>query len=133
MLRLDIQRTYQSTTAPLDIFRTLSSAFPHCRPSAKKALCAAIPVLTTWSTPEFVAGTQIAQSVQHMLNLTSLPGLKISAFEGLGGLSNVVLDRFEPFLADVGTVALAALKDHTRPKEWVKVHLPLYCSSIFMI
>ena len=52
-----------------------------------------------------------------MLGLTSIEGLKVDAFEGLGGLSNVVLDRFEPFLADVGRVALDALRDGTRPEE----------------
>jgi len=52
-----------------------------------------------------------------MLGLTRMKGLRISAFDGLGGLSNVVLDRFEPFLDEVGGVALEALKDGTQPDE----------------
>jgi hypothetical protein len=52
-----------------------------------------------------------------MLGLSTIPGLKNYAFEGLGGLSNVVLDRFEPFLEEVGGIALEALKDGSRPNE----------------
>lgn len=42
-------------------------------------------------------------------------GLEVEAMNGLGQLASIVLDRFEPFLQDVGHIALYALS-HTKPK-----------------
>lgn len=111
MLRLDLQRHYPQTCNAVDIFSVLSSTFGHCSTSAHKALCRGLPILTTWSTPDFVAGTQVRQMVEYMLSMCATPQVLVNAMKGLGQLSNVVLDRFAPFMDDVGAVALRALTD----------------------
>ena len=90
-LRLDLRQQYPETCNAMMIFDTLASTFDKCGPEAHEALCAALPILATWETTAFVAGHQIADSVEFMLGLNG--GMRTKALEGLGQLASVVLDR----------------------------------------
>ena len=50
-----------------------------------------------------------------MLDLHGETELQVSALDGVGWLSNVVLDQFEPFLPQTAKVALDILENSTTP------------------
>lgn len=115
-LRLDLQRTYPRAVEAVPVFATLASTFERCSANARAFLCGALPIITTWSTFEFVSGTQVAQSIDFMLDLHGESELQVSALDGVGGLSNVVLDQFQPFLPRTATTALDILENSTNPE-----------------
>ena len=97
------------------MFATLASTFKQCSAKARAALCGSLAIITTWSTQEFVNGKQVAESIEFMLDLHGETELQVSALDGVGWLSNVVLDQFEPFLPRTAKVALDILENSTTP------------------
>lgn len=109
MLRLDLQRHYPQTCKAVAVFTVLQSTFDSCSATAHRALCQGLPILTTWDTPSFVAGNHVQYMVKHMLKMCNVQEVLVDAMKGLGQLSNVVLDRFAPFLEETGQVALGVM------------------------
>ena len=115
LLRVDLQLEYPKTCNAVQVFATLSETFPKSSPEAQIALCGALPILMTWDTPAFVAGTQVQQTVDFML---SLPEEQRShALLGLSQLASVVLDRIEPFLDSIGQLAFETLMESKSPQK----------------
>jgi hypothetical protein len=84
-------RIFPATCNACGIFETLAPLLGDCERSAQIALCGALPVLATWDTTNFCAGTQIDEMVEFMLSLPV--DIEAHAMRGLGQLSGVVLDR----------------------------------------
>ena len=99
------------------MFKVISSTFDKEAPaSVKSAYCHTLPILTTWDTPAFVSGHQATESIDYMMSLCDQGGeMRISGLYGVGKISNVVLNRFEPYLATTADKALAILRGtHTK-------------------
>ncbi|WVQ82472.1 hypothetical protein IAT38_004601 [Cryptococcus sp. DSM 104549] len=114
LLRNDLRRRYPHTLTPLPIFNILLPLAPYCSPEAQVALCSALPLLATWETSTLVEDEVFEGTVQFMMRLPN--ELRAGAMNGLGQLASVVLDRFEPFLEEVGQTALGALKAQNHPR-----------------
>ncbi|OXG92409.1 hypothetical protein C345_05935 [Cryptococcus neoformans A2-102-5] len=129
-LRTDLAYRYPSTIRSLPILTLLLPLSPHLSPPCQAALCSALPLLATWDTAEFVESGLFERTVGFMSGVAMAgsglgegegegegkgEGLEVEAMNGLGQLASIVLDRFEPFLQDVGHIALYALS-HTKPK-----------------
>ena len=90
-LRLDFRKRYPQTCHASAIFGILQSNFARCDSSAQRALCSALPILTTWDTQVFVHNNRVGIIVDYM---TSRPiECRCDAMKGLGQLASVVLDR----------------------------------------
>ncbi|KAL0241969.1 hypothetical protein I308_106143 [Cryptococcus tetragattii IND107] len=148
-LRMDLAHRYPTTIRSLPIFTLLLplSLSPHLSPQCQAALCLGLPVLATWDTSEFVESSEFERTVRFMSGMALMgvdrgkgsngiqvngkmgkakeetaEGLGVEAMNGLGQLASIVLDRFEPFLQDVGHIALHALlsSSHTKHKATQK-------------
>lgn len=146
---MDLAHGYPTTIRSLPIFTLLLplSLSPHLSPQCQAALCLGLPVLATWDTSEFVESSEFERTVRFMSGMALMgvdrgkgsngiqvngkmgkakeetaEGLGVEAMNGLGQLASIVLDRFEPFLQDVGHIALHALlsSSHTKHKATQK-------------
>ena len=90
MLRLDLRTQYPDTCDPVIVFDMLHLAFPFCTAEARVALCAALPVLTTWDTS--ARGNQIERAVNFMLALPACH--RTHVMNGLGQLASVILHQY---------------------------------------
>lgn len=125
-LRTDLAHRYPSTIRSLPIFTLLLPLSPHLPPPCQAALCSALPLLATWDTAQFVESPLFERTVGFMsgMAMDSSESLgegegEIDAMNGLGQLATIVLDRFEPFIQDIGHIALHALshaKSGAKPK-----------------
>jgi hypothetical protein len=86
-----LRQQYPETCDALRIFEILSAKFSECNTASQKAMCTALPVLTTWETTDFVAGTQVTDIVDFMMGLDET--MIVGAFDGLGQTASVILDR----------------------------------------
>ncbi|KIR78890.1 hypothetical protein I306_04100 [Cryptococcus gattii EJB2] len=129
-LRMDLAHRYPSTIRSLPIFTLLLplslSPSLHLSPQCQAALCLGLPVLATWDTSEFVESSEFERTVRFMSSMALIyvdraKRLGVEAMNGLGQLASIVLDRFEPFLQDVGHIALHALSSsHAKRKTTQK-------------
>nr|ODN96689.1 hypothetical protein L204_03398 [Cryptococcus depauperatus CBS 7855] len=113
MLRNDLSHRYPQALQALPIFATLLPLVPDLSPSSQLSLCSALPLLATWETSSFVASPFFPKTVEFMLSVPT--PLRAGALNGLGQLASVVLDKFEPFLTQVGNMALDVLKEPKKP------------------
>lgn len=140
---MDLAHRYPTTIRSLPIFTLLLplSLSPDLSSPCQAALCLGLPVLATWDTSEFVESSEFERTVRFMSGMALMgvdpskgsngiqmngkqegeeettEGLGVEAINGLGQLASIVLDRFEPFLQDVGHIALHALSSsHAKHK-----------------
>lgn len=134
---MDLAHRYPTTIRSLPIFTLLLpfSLSPDLSPPCQAALCLGLPVLATWDTSEFERTVRFMSGMALMgvdpskgsngIQMNgkqegeeeTTEGLGVEAMNGLGQLASIVLDRFEPFLQDVGHIALHALSSsHAKHK-----------------
>lgn len=90
-LRLDFRKRYPQTCHANAIFGILQANFGKCTTFAQRALCGALPILTTWDTQAFVDDNRVGIIVGFMMSRPR--ECRNDAMRGLGQLASVVLDR----------------------------------------
>ncbi|ODN92024.1 hypothetical protein L198_05696 [Cryptococcus wingfieldii CBS 7118] len=113
MLRNDLAHRYPQTMRSIPIFTLLLPLGPRLSPASQASLCSALPLLATWETSLFVDSEWFTMSIHFMLGTKK--SLRAEGLKGLGQMASVVLDRFEPFLDEIGEMALGVLDREEKP------------------
>ncbi|WVQ77110.1 hypothetical protein IAR50_006793 [Cryptococcus sp. DSM 104548] len=113
MLRNDLAHRYPQTMRSIPIFNLLLALGPLLSTASQASLCSALPLLATWETSLYVDSDWFTTSIQFLLAVDK--PLRAKGLKGLGQMASVVLDRFEPFLDEVGEMALGVLDREEKP------------------